>query len=152
MDARACEKEKLFNELYQLDETDDEEVDPSPLKPFTHQPLSSSVTITPTAIPRTTSRLRVRRTLSSPLNTGPSPPSATVSMVENTPIPSPMRQSGVAMPAPRLGSVSKTFPAPNETKKAPKPGRKRGRSDSLDVVPESQKYFTGLLFCKFSLD
>lgn len=146
MDARARQKEKqkLFTELAKLDNVDSNEAEASPLKVFTQRPTADRLFLT--VEPRSAGL--IKRTVSAPVKVVPTP-SASISMVENTPCDSPTHfsQPSIEMSTPRPGPLSKSFPAP-ETTRMPSTGAKRKRGQSLDVLPDSQKIFTGLSFCK----
>ena len=143
MDARARQKEKrkLFTGLYRLDNVDNDEAEASPLKVFTQFPTARAFE------PRSAGAMK--RTVSAPVKVVPTP-SASMSMVENTPCHPPIHlsQPGVEMSTPMPGSLSKSFPAPESTRRMPSTGAKRKRGQSLDVLPDSQKIFNGLSFCK----
>ena len=141
MDARARkkEKQKLFTELYRLDNVDNIEAEASPLKVFAQRPTAERLSLTAKAF---------KRTVSAPVK-AVSTPNASISMVENTSCHSPLHlsQPSIEMSTPRpLGPLSKSFPAP-ETR-MPSTKAKRKRSQSLDDLPDSEKIFTGLSFCK----
>lgn len=151
MDARAREKEKqnLFNELYKLDTVENEDAETSPLKAFTHRTTAEQLGVVSSAT-RPLSIQRFGRTVSEPTHVDPTPPSASPSMIEDTPIASPksLSQPVLEIRAPRPGPTSKSFPAPENKGGMPKTGDKRKRRQSLDVLPESQRIFAGLSFCK----
>ena len=155
MDARTNQKERLFNELYRFDDTDEEEPDPSPLKAFIHRKTVGQPVLASATKP-TRSNQRLERTVSAPTKIA-SPPFSihtSISLVEETPIPSPIQAypSSFGMSAARPGPASKSFPAPSKSKKSTKDGAKRKRGQSFEEVPQSQKVFTGLSLCAISLD
>lgn len=151
MDARARQEEKqtLFTELYELDNIDNGEEEISPMKAFTHR-ISAGQTInsTKTFDPHVVRKLG--RTVSAPVNAVSTPASASLSMIEDTPISSPRHasQPSPEVFSPRPGHISKSFPAPENAVKMAKSSAKRKRGQSLEVIPESQKIFNGLSFCK----
>ena len=150
MDARTrqLEKQKLFSELFKLDNVDHNEAEASPLKVFTKPPTAERLFLTAKALEKCSAGA-IRRTVSAPVQDVPKP-GASVSMVENTSCHSPMHlsQPSIEMPTPRPGPLSKSFPAPETTRRMPSSGAKRKRGQSLDNLPDSQKIFTGLSFCK----
>lgn len=148
MDARAREKEKLFIELYRLDDADDDKNDPSPFKNFTYHPSSSSLTTTSSeSIQRAPHPLS--RTVSAPSNSATSPPSPTTSILENTPSSSPVHYSNIKMSTKKPSATNQSFPVSKGSRKTAEIGTKRKRAESFKELPESQKFFTGLLFCEF---
>lgn len=152
MDAKTREKEAFFAELYQLDESGKEE-DAAPLKAFvtpesrfsTSQPLSRKVS---------SSHHSLSRTISAPLQLVPLLKFEDVNVIEDTPsataISARHRVHGPLSTMKRT-PISKSFTNPSDTKnsRGPKTGTKRKRGESLEVLPESQKIFTGLSFCMF---
>ena len=146
--ARQQEKQKLFSELYKLDNVDHNEAEASPLKVFTKPPTAERLFLTAKALEKCSARA-IRRTVSAPVKVVPTP-CASISIVENTPYHSPMHlsQPSIEMSTPRPGPLSKSFPAPETTRRMPSTGAKRKRGQSLDNLPASQKIFTGLSFCK----
>ena len=141
MEARARQKEKrrLFIELYKLDNLDNNEAEASPLKVFTQRPTAERLFLTAKAF---------KRTVSAPVE-AVTTPSASISMVEHTPCHSiHLSQPSIEMSTPRLDRLSKSFPAPETTRRMPSTKAKRKRGQSLDDLPDSQKIFTGLSFCK----
>ena len=148
MDARAREKKRLFIELYQLDEGDHDGNDLSPLKYFTHHPSSNFLATTSSAsIQRSPQPLA--RTVSAPSNPATSLPSSSIiSILEDTPLSSPVHLLNIKMSTKKTSTTNKSFPVPKVSKKTAEIGTKRKRAESFKELPESQKFFTGLLFCE----
>lgn len=153
MDARARQKEKqkLFTELYELDNIDNGEAETS-MKAFTHRKTAEKP-INITKLFGSHSVRKLGRTVSAPVNAVSKPSSASLSMIEDTPISSPRHasQPSIEVFSPRPGPISKSFPAPENAVKMAKSSAKRKRGQSLEVIPESQKIFNGLSFCKSSM-
>jgi len=152
MDAKTREKEALFAELYQLDESG-EEGDVAPLKAFlkpdprfsTSQPLTPKVS---------SSHHSLSRTVSAPLQLVPLLKPEDVNVIEDTPLTTAIaatRRVARGTSAMKRTPISKSFPTSSDTKttRVPKTGTKRKRGESLEVLPDSQKIFTGLSFCMF---
>lgn len=152
MDAKTREKEALFAELYQLDESGEEE-DVEPLRAFA-KPEPWFSTSQPLAPKASSSHHSLGRTVSAPLQLVPLLKSEVVNVVEDTPPATSIaatRKIDGAVSAMKRTPTSKSFTTSNDNKntKAPKTGMKRKRGESLEVLPESQKIFTGLSFCMF---
>ena len=150
MDAKAREKEALFAEIHKLDEPDSDEGDVTPLSAFTKpkaESLSTSTTLaTQKLVP---SHHSLGRTVSAPLQLVAS---EEVNVIEDTPpifaMAGTRRAKGDTATTKRT-PISKSFTNAGDTKntKPPRPGTKRKRGESFEVLPESLKIFTGLSFC-----
>lgn len=152
MDAKTREKEALFAELYQLDESGEEE-DVEPLKAFA-KPEPRFSTSQPLAPKVSSSHHSLGRTVSAPLQLVPLLKSEDVNVIEDTPpatVIAATRRIDGPLSTMKRTPISKSFTTFNDTRntKAPKNGMKRKRGESLEVLPESQRIFTGLSFCMF---
>ena len=151
MDAGTRQKEKqtLFTELYELDNIDNGEEEASPMTAFTHR-INAGKRINSTKTFDSHFVRKLGRTVSAPVNAVSTPSSASLSMIEDTPISSQRHasQHSIEVASPRPGPISKSFPAPENTMKMAKTGAKRKRGQSLELIPESQKIFNGLSFCE----
>ena len=152
MDAKTREKEAFFTELYQLDESGEEE-DVTPLKAFEKlEPrFSASQPLTPKVL---SSHHSLSRTVSAPLQLVQLLKSENPSFIEETPPATAIaatRITEATTSAMKRNPISKSFTTPCDARntKIPKTGTKRKRGESLEVLPESQKIFTGLSFCTF---
>ena len=149
MDAWACEKETLIIELYRLDDSDDNDKDPSPLKSFTHHPFPTSLTATSLASIRCAPQ-PLALTVSAPSNPATSSPSSpAIGILEIESLSSLAHLPNIKTSTQRPFTVNKSFPVPESSKKTAEKAMKRKRAESFKEVPESQMFFTGLLFCEF---
>jgi len=151
MDAKTREKEALFAELYQLDDSGDEG-DVAPFQAFAKPELrfSTSQPLTPRV---SSSHHSLARTVSAPLHLVPLLKSEDVTVIEDTPPTTAiaaMRRAERGTSAMKRTPISKSFTTSGDAKntRVPKTGTKRKRGESLEVLPESQKIFTSLSFCK----
>lgn len=163
MEEKEREKEKFFEELYELDEQDDyEEINTAALilrksrKPI----VETSVAVTPNATGSDIRRIPTKgsehsqmiRTVSAPLPLIDSPICREVERVKDSPaiITSGAvdRQRQIAAKLPIKNLRRSTDGDTVVAKTSIKMPAKRKREKSLRVLPESQQIFRGLQFCK----
>ena len=149
MYAKDWEKEALFAELHQLDESDNDGEEMF-LKAFTRPK-----TVTP-VMSGTSESLRlssIQHSPRQPLSLQAKPPlqSRDVYVLQDTPPQmAGTRKDHNAAANTKRTPISKSFTSMGDVRKTRnmKTGTKRKRGESLEILPESQKIFTGLSFCK----
>ena len=150
MCAKGWEKEALFAELHQLDEWDSDGEETF-LKAFT-RPKAVAPVISRTRVSLQSSSVQhsPRQTSSSALQAKPPLQSSDVHVIHDTPpeMPNASKDHNAAA-KPRRTPISKSFTSMGDIRKTSnaKTGTKRKRGESLEILPESQKIFTGLSFC-----
>ena len=149
MCAKGREKEALFVELRQLDESDSDGEE-------TFWKAFTGLKAVPPVISRTSPSLRlstIQHSLRQTLSSQAKPPlqSRDVHIIHDTPPEmAGARKDRNAAAKPRRTPISKSFTSMGDVRKPRnvRNGTKRKRGESLEILPESQKIFTGLSFCK----
>lgn len=148
------EKEKLFDELYQLDEEDSGEEDQSNVSVILRQSRLAQSNIlarTPnTVIHSSRPEQSLLRTVSAPLPQLSASSHRQANVVERSSFSSttsfkPSKQVIIDTPI-----MVKKVASMTPRKELPKPTGKRKRNQSLELKPESQRIFDGLAFCQSS--
>lgn len=153
MDAKGYQKEALFKELRQLEESESDGEDIS-LGAFTKRKAAGQSTKLASNTLRP-SRYYSRK-VSNPLQLLPALQPEDVNAIGRTPrvltIDKKLATTNDAM-TPRGTPTGRSFTTGAEATKrrTAKTGTKRKRGESLELLPESQKIFTGLSFCNNSV-
>lgn len=158
MEKTSVQKEIFFDELYRLDDSDEEQdTSEAPLilrqrKDTIHQRKDPSTPLPKHWLIHTSCVTQpFRRTTSAP-SLVPRPVPETVEVIKDTPLPSAMslkrtrvrEEANVITPS-LTGDFSKT----DSSKTGLTARRKRKRGQSLEIMPESQQLFKGFLFYFF---
>ena len=153
MDAKSREKEALFQELNALDESesDADELSLSAFKKSKPKRSPSLSTSIPPGQRSTGSTHHSTARKPFPLQPLPIPPSK-YAAIRDSPLGQVVASTGTTKYGTtimRRTPISKSFTTVGEAKSTTmaKTGVKRKRRESLEVLPESQKIFTGLSFC-----
>lgn len=153
MEKTSVQKEIFFNELYRLDDSDEEQ-DTSEAtlilrqsKDTFHQREDPSTPLPKRRLIHTSCATQpFGRTISEPLLTS-RPVLETVELVKDTPLPSAMPLKGNGMREEEANattpSLTGAFAKPDSSKRGPKARGKRKRGQSLEIMPESQQLFKG---------